>query len=201
MKKGLMGRWLWNAQRFGMEPLTLAARLKGCLMPHPVLLVSVLKPGSHIVERALGLWPQCYRPLKPTLRRRNNWGENGLIDELKHMKPGQVLVAHIGWNRELQQAIEIYGIKVVFVCRDPRDVVPSYAHHVLALKSHWQHEQYKDIADLGERVQLALEGNSKTGVPPIGNMFESNSGWLDNGALTTKFNDVIAKRCGGTGER
>lgn len=190
---------LWNLQRFGLTPRGLWQRLVPPEVP-PVLLVSLPKSGTHLVERALCLWPQLYRVVKPTIRRRNVDRYGGLPHLLDRLRPGQVLVAHAAYSREIEEAATRNGVRAVFCCRDLRAVLASWAHHVVSLKSHYLHEVFAGIEDPKERIRMILEGDGDGRFRSMVATFQGNSGWMTSSCHVVRFEELVGGRGGGSAE-
>ncbi|MGJ8676106.1 MAG: sulfotransferase domain-containing protein [Akkermansiaceae bacterium] len=186
----------WNSQRFGFDPKSIYSRLAGNTVNHRILVVSIPKAGTHLIERAICLWPQCYRTLKPTLRKRNNWGGLGLANTLKNSKKGSVHFAHTPWSKEVQKVIDDLDIKVVFIIRNPVDIIISHAHFVVKLKTHWLYEYFKDIEPIEKRIKIMLNGEPIIGLTSFRDHIEANREWLNNGAMVVRFEDLVGQ-CGG----
>lgn len=188
----------WDLQRFGLSPQKILNRTRSQLIPHPVLVVSIPKAGTHLVERAICLWPQCYRAPKPTLRRGNNWGGEGLAKTISKAKPGQVFFVHGPWDPEVQRSIEETNTKVVFVVRHPLDILLSFSHHVMTLKTHWLHEKFKDIEKVEDRIALALKGDEARKIPAYSEKLEKNLPWIAHSSQIVKFEDLVGEKGGGS---
>ncbi len=96
-------RWVWDLERFGLTPRKWAARRQRAQLPR-VTVVSIPKAGTHLVERALCLHPQLYRPLLPTLGPRNVERFGGLGRIVEGLGPGAVLISHLPYSEEVLAA-------------------------------------------------------------------------------------------------
>ena len=197
MPSALARRW-WTAERFGLTPRKLASRVAAAHLPR-VLVVSLPKAGTHLVERAVCLHPRLYRRLLPTLNP-ENVGDDGLAGVLRVDRPGQVLVAHLPFDPAYPQLLA--GVKTFFVVRDPRDIAVSLAHYIESRGDHPLHFAYSERPDARSRIELAILGDAaaRPPAPSLESLLRGFAGWLDSGALVVRFEDLIGARGGGDDE-
>src|ERR1041385_604268 len=193
---GSVARGTWALQRFGLSPGKLPARVLNRSQPK-VLCVSIPKSGTHLIERALCLHPRLYRRILPTVKSANlhRWGD--LDHLLAPLRPGQIVMAHLPYEPDHPKTTAARGTSVIFVIRDPRDVVVSEAHYLAANRSHRLHELFRGQATLKDMVLLNVRGNEEHGVFSIGEKLDRYRGWLDSGALVVRFEDLIGEAGGG----
>lgn len=189
MRRRLL-RLVWDLQRFGLTPSKLSARLSNQNEPR-VLLISVPKAGTHLLERALCLHPRLYRRLVPTLHSENLGQYGGLDRLLVTSKPGQLLVSHLHHSPERMRLAEAHGIHCIFIIRDPRDIVLSRANYVARSKRHPYHFLFAG-KNLGERVRLAILGDSRTGYMGIRQRLQDFSGWMDTSIHVVRFEQLVS---------
>lgn len=156
-----ISRKAWDLQRFGLTPTKLWSRLSNQEEPR-ILLISIPKAGTHLLERALCLHPRLYRKFVPTLHSGNIGQYGGLGNLLRALKPGQILVSHLHYSTERSKVIEEHGARCIFMIQDPRDIVVSRAHYVIQTKKHPYHFLLKGKS-LKERIQLGILGDPETG--------------------------------------
>ena len=186
------GRWVvrkaWDLQRFGLTPPKLWARLTNRSEPR-ILLISIPKAGTHLVERALCLHPRLYRKFIPTLHSKNLERYGGLENLLRTLKPGQALISHLHYSPEQLKLIEQYDVRCIFVIRDPRDIVVSRAHYVARNREHPYHFLFEGRS-LKERIRLAIVGDPETGYVGIRERLERFAGWIDTSAFVVRFEQL-----------
>jgi hypothetical protein len=194
MPSALARQW-WTAERFGLTPRKLASRVAPADLPR-VLVVSLPKAGTHLVERAVCLHPRLYRRLLPTLNP-ENIGEGGLAGTLRTLRPGQVLVAHLPFDPAYPALLG--DVKTLFVVRDPRDIAVSLAHYIGGRGDHPLHFAYSTRPDERSRIELAILGDAdaRPPAPSLESLLASFSGWLESGALAVRFEELIGSRGGG----
>ena len=191
---GRMKHWLerriWDLERFGLTPRKIRARFLNRDEPG-VLLISVPKAGTHLLERALCLHPRLYRKFVPTLHSGNLDRYGGLENLLGVLKPGQILVSHLPYSPERLKLIEQYGVRCIFVIRDPRDIVVSRAHYVARSKRHPYHFLFKGKS-LKERLRLAILGDPETGFIGIRERLERFAGWMNTSNFVVHFEQLVS---------
>lgn len=187
-------RW-WDAERFGLVPTKLLRRALNRTEPK-VFLNSIPKSGTHLMERALCLHPRLYRRIVPTLHLGTVREGLGLADQLPR-GPGQVVVGHLPYYPPWLQALEDTGCRMLFMIRDPRDVVASEMHHVLRDPEHRLHERYRRTTDPQERLLMLIRG-VEGGRRPLREVLENFLPWLDVGACVVRYEELIGARGGGS---
>jgi sulfotransferase family protein len=194
MRSALAKQW-WTAERFGVTPRKLAGRATRAGLPR-VLVVSLPKAGTHLVERAVCLHPRLYRRFLPTLNP-ENVGAEGLAGAVRAQRPGQVLVAHLPFDPSYPALLE--DVKTLFVIRDPRDVAVSLAHYIGGRGDHPLHFAYSARPDERSRIELAVLGDAdaRPPAPALESLLASFSGWLESGAAVVRFEELIGSRGGG----
>jgi sulfotransferase family protein len=192
--RSTVARHWWTAERFGLTPRKLAARAGSARLPR-VLVVSLPKAGTHLVERAACLHPQLHRRLRRTLNPENM--QDGLHAALGELRPGQVALAHIPFDPSYSGLLE--DVKTLFVIRDPRDIAVSLAHYIGGRGDHPLHFAYSERPDERSRIELAILGDAEARppAPSLESLLSGFSGWLDSGALVVRFEELIGARGGG----
>jgi Sulfotransferase domain len=194
MPSALARQW-WTAERFGLTPRKLAGRATRAGLPR-VLVVSLPKAGTHLVERAVCLHPRLYRRMLPTLNP-ENVGKEGLAGAVGAQRRGQVLVAHLPFDPSYPALLE--NVKTLFVIRDPRDVAVSLAHYIGGRGDHPLHFAYSARPDERSRIELAILGDAEVRppAPSLASLLEGFSGWLQSAAAVVRFEELIGSRGGG----
>ena len=191
----MLARQLWTAQRFGLTPRKLAGRAARAGVPR-VLVVSLPKAGTHLVERAVCLHPRLYRQFRRTLNP-ENVGPEGLDGVLRTLRPGQVAVAHLPFDPAYASLLE--GVRTLFVVRDPRDMAVSLAHYIESRGDHPLHFAYGERPDERSRISSPSSATRRRARRRRRSRACSpdSRGWLESGALVVRFEDLIGARGGG----
>src|SRR3990170_669209 len=158
---------LWDAQRFALLPPKLCRRLTNRSQSR-ILVVSLPKAGTHLLERALLLHSPLYRALLPTLNEENLENHGGFPKILARLRPGQVLVSHLPYKPEWHEAIRQAGVKTVLIKRDPRDIIVSNMFYTKKRTDHRLHRAMMEQRTDRDRLRLLIEGNSVLAIRGIG---------------------------------
>jgi hypothetical protein len=181
----------------GLRPSALLGRISG---PR-VLVTSIPKSGTHLVERALLSFPGLRHCGRRTL---SAWDtlEPETWSALARIRPGQFALAHLPAFAELSPWLDEAGIRTLFVIRDPRDVLVSYSRYVTELeRSHPAHAHFAALPDDAARLLAAIEGMAGV-VAPIDELLRRYAGWLEPGrALVVRFEELVGPRGGGDAVR
>lgn len=191
-------RNLWTLQRFGFTPSKLPYRILDRSAPC-VLSVSLPKAGTHLLERALCLHPHLYRKMVGTIwpGALQRWG--GLAGLLGALAPGQVVLAHLPF--ESGYADTLVKTRVLFLIRDPRDIVVSQAHFAANRPDHPYHEAFAGAATVADRVRIAIDGHEPSGLLSVKERMDRYEGWLHGPAYVVRFEDLIGPSGGGDSDR
>jgi hypothetical protein len=188
----------WTFRRLGLTPAKLRFRLHNGGLPK-ILCISLPKAGTHLVERALCLHPRLYRKLRPTIAPgMERW--DGLDAALGRLRSGQLLVAHLPYDPAYAAVLERRHVRAICTIRDPRDVVLSQVHFIVKRRFHPHHAAFAARSTLAERLELAILGDASTGIPSIRERLERYAGWLGDGSLVVRFEDLVGPKGGGTAE-
>jgi hypothetical protein len=187
----------WTAERFGVTPRRLVARVTRSGLPK-VLCVSVPKAGTHLVERAICLHPGMHRRILPTLNP-ENVGPDGLGGVLAKLRSGQVVLAHLPFDTSYPGLLERKGVRTLVVIRDPRDIAVSLSHYIEGRGDHPLHFVYGARPDERSRIELAILGDAdvRPPAPSLESLLAGFAGWLESGALVVRFEELIGERGGG----
>lgn len=190
----------WTLERFGLTPSKLSRRITDRGAPR-VLCVSIPKAGTHLLERALCLHPRLYRKLLPTITNSSlrRWG--GLDDLLAKLRPGQVIASHLRFDAPFLDVVERRHVAVIFLVRDPRDLVISQANYVSRRSDHRFNHLFAQRDALRERLELAIVGDPEHRLRSVGERLEAYAGWLRSSALVVRFEDLIGPGGGGDADR
>jgi len=184
-------RWIrrrrWDLARFGVTPRGVLHRLRPPAGAPRVLAISIPKAGTHALERLLCLHPLLHR----RLTRKVFPAQLGRLDDLLgKQRPGEVLCAHLHYNRQSERVVSSHSPATLFIVRDPRDIVVSQAYYTYRWKGHQWHERVKDLPDPRDRMRLFIEGDPRAGIASIGEVLELYRGWLDRCAVV-RYEDLV----------
>jgi hypothetical protein len=189
--------FIWNLHRFGLTPAKILKRF-GFKTGPSILTVSIPKSGTHLLERALCLYPLLYRKLLPTINPDNINKFGGLPQLLDSLKPGQILVSHLLYSDLNAELVRTSDVRCIFMIRDPRDIAISESFYALKNKRHVWHRLYASLPDSMSRIRVAIEGDASVNYPSILTRINYFTGWLYANVHVVKFEDLIGSAGGGS---
>lgn len=171
--------------------------LKGRYCGPRVLMNSIPKSGTNLLESALGVFPMLRRAGGRTLMA---WGsvDAMALKKVADIKKGQFAAAHLPAFPEVISLVEREGIKSLCMIRDPRDVVVSHFKYVNSIDlTHILHRHYASLPDDDARLLCSIRG-----VPGMHastrDVLVNYEGWLTHpGTLIVRFEDLIGGAGGG----
>jgi hypothetical protein len=189
----------WTLERFGLTSAGLRLRVSNPGAPR-VLCVSFPKAGTHLLERAVCLHPVLYRRLVPTMSRRELQRRGGAERFFRRLLPGQVVMAHLRFDRALLDAAQRSRIRPVFMVRDPRDILISQVRYAVDRPDHWAHDVFEPLSP-HERLKLAIVGSREGGPRSLAERLAQYEGWLQPDVEVVRFEDLVGAKGGGDRSR
>lgn len=122
---------------------------------------------------------------------------------ISHVRKGQFFSAHLYWTQELEDLVTANGSAMIFMVRDPRDVLLSRLHYVVGLRRHWLHDHLTtQLDDPADRLRLLIRGSAANPfVLSLRATLESYLPWVRRpNVLTVRFEDLVGARGGGSAE-
>lgn len=191
LRRGLVER-KWGKDAFSKAPIVVAN--------------SIPKAGSHLLTQVIeGLVPvsPLVDPGYPPINRAENnlklRDEQKMISRLQELRPGDICYGYLkAWDvfvNELKD--EKYAM--LFLSRDPRDVVVSQVQYATYMKKdHHMHQYYNEQFDSDEdRINAAIRGieDEVYGISSIKVRYDGYAGWINlPNVLPVKFEDLILDR-------
>ena len=195
-----------------------------------IFLNSVPKAGAHLAEKALaGLgYERGQGPLgsstvfgrqqliKSVLRRPWMSADIALVGievvapvsaswlrrRLGGVRPGEYLRGHVQHSGAFAALLDELDYRVLHVVRDPRDVVVSHAHYMMARPRHPFHRFYHELGGWSERLAFSITGGwiPRAGyLVSIAERYRLMDAWNSHpAALTLRFEEMVGERGGGT---
>ena len=188
-------RRAWDAKRFGLFPSGAKTKLGFGRGPR-IVSTSIPKAGSHLVERALCLHPDLSRMISRKIMYDKATQLDHLERLLKRQRPGQIICGHIRFYAEAAALLADHDAVVVFVIRDPRDIVVSNAHYVWNYRKHPLHETALEYPVLRDRIRMFVDGREDAGVPAIADVLGRYSGWLDESQAIVRYEQMVNPESG-----
>ncbi len=177
----------------GLRLSGLIGRIKG---PR-ILLNSIPKAGTHLLERSLEQFPLLRNAGRETLMA-PNFLDKRTLKEVLGIPKGQFLNAHLRAHQELLRALRDTDIKVLFMVRDPRDVAISTFKYLTNIDcTHRAHSFFTSLKNDDERLTACLNGVEGIVVSII-EVFKRFAPWLaEDYVFLCKFEDLIGEKGGG----
>ncbi len=163
-----------------------------------ILLNSIPKAGTHLLENALEQFPllrnaghrtiNCWRSISPAA-----------LQSVHSIGKGAFLNAHLTAQPKLFELIQERDIKVLFMIRDPRDIAVSTFKYINNIDlDHHLNTYFSALPDDNARL-LATINKIEDINPSIDETFKHYAAWLDqHNVLVCRFEDLIGPSGGGT---
>jgi hypothetical protein len=159
---------------------------------------SMPKSGTHLLKNMLKGLPYVNHDYRYEMYEGYPVQYPDHLAKLRELRSGEFGAGHIyfspGWANLLKQL----NMKQLFMIRDPRDIVVSYAHFIV--EKYPQHELYHHLQQCKswkERYLCFLHGiqSSNLSYPNIGIWLNRFTGWLDNSStMTIRFEEFNCSR-------
>lgn len=165
----------------------------------PIIVTTVPKSGTHLVQQIVGVLPGV-RDYGTFLATVPSWGRrprSATVEakRIRSLVPGELARAHLHHRPEVAEAVRERKAFVVFVHRDPRDVIVSEAHY-LTDSAPW-HTLHREFArrSPAERVDIGIDGLAGNDIyPDVAGRFAVYEGWLDDADVVLRFEDLVGER-------
>lgn len=198
-----VGRWQARraiaAARWGAARQRVLPAVLGNAMP---------KSGSHLIIQVLQgltrLGPFVNPGFPPVNRSESNdkLSTAAILANLQRMRPGDITYGYISASEPFLSALIAPGRAMVFVFRDPRDMIVSHIFYATQMHAgHWMHRYYtQTLRTMEDRINAAIEGVNEEGseLTPISQRYQTYLGWLERRyatqVLCMRFEDLILDR-------
>ncbi len=176
------------------------SRLKGRLNGPKVVLNSLPKSGTHLIETFFFELPNIshYGGRTIMMNTHDNSIESG-IKKLSKVGKGQFVPAHIQYDDVVYKLFKENQFKVIQMIRDPRDVLISHWLYVKNLdKTHKAHAYISGIKNDFEQFKAIVVGEEGI-IEPFSNVASKFYGWLNKSdILVVRFEDLVGSKGGGS---
>jgi hypothetical protein len=166
-----------------LTPSAIAGRFIG----PKILIVSIPKSGTHMLEGILEKMPTLRNSGWKTVV--NKTISKRTIDKITR---GMFVNSHIHYSSELMNYIVKSNVKVIFMIRDPRDIVVSRYKYVTEIDYlHPAHGALGGLNDNSERLLASITGIEGK-MPSIERTLIGFRGWLnEQHALKIRYEDLV----------
>tara|TARA_B100000949_G_scaffold101669_1_gene90606 strand:+ start:609 stop:1448 length:840 start_codon:yes stop_codon:yes gene_type:complete len=174
------------------------SRIKGRFTGPRVLVNSLPKAGTNLLDRVLYNMPQMRYSGRRTLRK-PVFTDSEMLSIVKGTKRGEYNLAHIQNNDEIIKAVDECGIKSLVMIRDPRQVIVSHYKYVTNIDTaHPSHPYFRDLENDELRKDAVINGVPDI-VEPFDFVLKEFDAWCDHkNTLIVRFEDLIGENGGGS---
>ncbi|GAB6045607.1 hypothetical protein JCM11957_12050 [Caminibacter profundus] len=115
--------------------------------------------------------------------------------------------AHMPFDDKIIKYLEKYNIKMIYIIRDPRDVLVSHFHHHLRDKGYEGHYLMKKLKSDKDRIIASLHGfnqGTQFETAPLKKRLKNSIPWYfikSPFVFSLKFEDIIGEKGGGDKEK
>ncbi|WP_257349092.1 sulfotransferase domain-containing protein [Pseudalkalibacillus decolorationis] len=163
------------------------------------LLNSIPKSGTHLLKQILlGIPGMKHYPDKGMFGH-YEYQTDIQINRAKNLEDDEFINGHLFYSNKWEEFFNDINMKQVFVIRDPRDIVVSYAHFIPTLPIH---PLYATFTQKGfthrDRIKFLIEGGQPIDPrvayqPNVNDWFTGFSEWMVKyNVLTIRFEDILS---------
>ncbi len=113
--------------------------------------------------------------------------------------------AHLPYSEELESMLLSLDYKMLFIIRDPRDVVVSHLYYVLRDPKHPLYSQLAALSSVGNQINFLLKGRKHTKghvLAPLSQRIQNVLGWWKSPRnYSVRFEELIGPKGSGSTEQ
>ena len=163
----------------------------------PIVLVSLPKSGTNLIERLFVETGASSRIVRPTLP--DDVATSGSIARIINgVSRNRFLTCHIGYKSDYDEALS--GKVVVLMLRHPIAIAASYIKYMEKEKGHKQYGTFGSASSLDEKISLLLNGNPESGLRPFASTLDRYTEWIEHASIVITFEDLVGPLGGGSQE-
>lgn len=135
----------------------------------------------------------------PTHKVNRKW----LKQTIREIPDNSYFLGHAPYSEELSQLLQEEGVKILYIHREPKDVIVSLCNHFLKFENYPFHKEFSELPTMRERILLSLEGIEKgpAKLAPFKVRLQRTEGWTkDTSVCALKFEELIGPNGGGSEE-
>lgn len=200
--KTTLKRWRWQgrrwqaALRWGPAYLASVPAVVGNAMP---------KSGSHLIIQVLQgltrIGPFVNPGIPPLNRAEDNakLNDEAVIRNIQRLRSGDITYGYVHARPPFLSLLTQPGRAMVFVYRDPRDMIISHVFYATQIHTgHGMHDYYtRVLSNMEERIHAAIQGvdEGDARLSNIRQKYLNYLGWLETpGVLCLRFEELILNR-------
>lgn len=167
-------------------------KLLGRVTAPPVLINSIPKSGTHLIEGILEAAPPYRNAGQRTIVSASPGCDARCTRRLRRLRRGAIYNAHLPYWLEYSEALTSSNAKCLFVLRDPKDVAVSRMRYVTEIDlTHPATVPMQNLGNDSERVRAAIIGIPGA-MPPLAAVYRSFLAWAErSGVLMIRFEDLV----------
>lgn len=123
-----------------------------------------------------------------------------LKKEIQKIPDNSYFLGHAPYSKELSALLQEEGVKVLYIYREPKDVIISLCNHFLKFENYPFHKEFTELDSTKERILLSLKGAEKGAarLAPFKTRLERSAGWkFDKSVYALPFEELIGAQGGG----
>jgi len=153
-----------------------------------ILINSIPKSGTHLLENILCSYKDIYRPLVKTLNKNNIYKLGPLNNLFKKKYYGNLFLSHLSYEDYSKYLINRKNVKIIFLIRHPGAILIANIYYIKKEKKHKFHNRFKNL-DIPKCIDMVLNEKKE-------NIFYKNilsfNKWLNHkDILTIRYEDII----------
>jgi Sulfotransferase domain len=165
----------------------------------PFLLNSIPKSGTHLLKQILLGIPRMQHHPDKGLMGHIHYQTDIKLEGVKNLSNNEFINGHMFYSKEWEELLKSLNMKHIFVSRDPRDIIVSYAYFIPTLKIHPLYETFQQEGFTHrDRIKFLIEGGQRTDHkhmhhPNVNDWYNSFISWVErDGVLSLSFEDLIS---------
>lgn len=170
----------------GLRPTAIKGRIVG----QRVLINSIPKSGTNLIEEALHYFPYMRGKVQRTLL--PSMDESFTNMKVGQIKRGQCVPAHLYFSDSLIDVLKSNNTKVIFIVRDLRDSLLSHINYLEKIDFTHSHAKiFHKCSNLDDKLEIYLHGTN--GFQAWSDFIRQYRGWMspNSNVLVVRFEDLI----------
>ncbi len=158
-----------------------------------ILIITIPKSGTNLIERVFGLSNYYRRKIIRTLNEENIIDINNFSRLMGKLSTGNYMTSHLHFTEDYLKIIRNNKIKTIFLNRDPRDIAVSMTHYIYKTKKHHYYTFYRDIKKFDDRLTLTINGDEERDIKPLSYHLANFTKWLDKADIVIKYEEFFSE--------